>query len=148
MPAAIRRPWSERHKQLSVLGSSAERSAASPAKRYSTVVERDRERLASGDRVALGRAFAWAAATYWLSIFPVVRREIAGLRKRAEGIPDPVLREEALQALAKRGNIEGAAAFATLVPKARRRAVTRALVAFQAAYNYVDMLAEQPVRIQ
>jgi tetraprenyl-beta-curcumene synthase len=42
--------------------------------------------------------------------------------------------------------MEGAAAFATLVPRARRRAVVRALVAFQAAYNYVDMLAEQPCK--
>ncbi len=136
LPAAIRRPSSERHKQLSAVGSSAER--------YSTVVERDRERVTSGDRVALGWAFGTAAATYWLSVFPVVRREIARLRERASAIPDPVLRALALQALEKRGNMEGAAAFATLVPRGRRRAVARALVAFQAAYNYVDMLAEQP----
>ena len=135
LPAAIRRPSSERHKQLGAVGSSAER--------YSTVVERDRERVGSGDRVALGWAFAAAAATYWLSVFPVVCREIARLRERAFAIPDPVLRDLALQALEKRGNMEGAAAFATLVPRARRRAVARALVAFQAAYNYVDMLAEQ-----
>ena len=144
LPAAIRRPSSERHKQLSAVGSSADRSAGPSAERYSTVVERDRARAALGDRVALGWAFAAAAASYWLSVFPVVRREIARLRERASAIPDPVLREEALQALEKRGNMEGAAAFATLVPRARRRAVARALVAFQAAYNYVDMLAEQP----
>ena len=144
LPAAIRRPWSERHKQLGAIGSSAERSAGPSAERYSTVVERDRERVTSGDRVALGWAFAAAATSYWLSVFPVVRREIARLRERASAIPDPVLRELALQALEKRGNMEGAAAFATLVPRPRRRAVVRALVAFQAAYNYVDMLAEQP----
>ena len=144
LPTAIRRPWSERHKQLGAIGSSAERSAGPSAERYSTVVERDRERVTSGDRVALGWAFAAAATSYWLSVFPVVRREIARLRERASAIPDPVLRELALQALEKRGNMEGAAAFATLVPRPRRRAVVRALVAFQAAYNYVDMLAEQP----
>jgi tetraprenyl-beta-curcumene synthase len=136
LSTAIRRPWSERHTQLSAAGGSAER--------YSTVVERDRERRASGDRVALGWAFAGSAATYWLSVFPFVCREIAGLRQQASAIPDPALRDLALQALQKRGNMEGAAAFATLVPRPRRRAVARALVAFQAAYNYVDMLAEQP----
>jgi tetraprenyl-beta-curcumene synthase len=85
-----------------------------------------------------------AAATYWLSVFPFVCREIARLTERARAIPDPVLRDLALKALAKRGNMEGAAAFAILVPRANRRKVVRALVAFQAAYNYVDILAEQP----
>lgn len=148
LPVAIRRPWSERHNQLGPAGLPTERhrqlgAAGAFAERYSTVVEGHRERDASGDRIALGWAFADAAARYWLSVFPIVRREIARLRQRAKEIPDPVLRNLALEALEKRGNMEGAAAFATLVPRARRRAVVQALVAFQAAYNYVDMLAEQ-----
>ena len=44
----------------------------------------------------------------------------------------------------KRGNLEGAAAFAAFAPAAHRSAVTRAQVAFQAIYDYVDTLAEQP----
>ena len=55
-----------------------------------------------------------------------------------------MLRGLALAALAKRGNIEGAAAFATFVRARTEAAMVRALVAFQATYNYVDMLAEQP----
>jgi tetraprenyl-beta-curcumene synthase len=55
-----------------------------------------------------------------------------------------VLRQLALDSLVKRGNIEGAALFAVLSPRAHRHAAVRALVAFQAAYNYLDTLAEQP----
>ena len=55
-----------------------------------------------------------------------------------------MLRQLALDALDKRGNIEGAAAFAAFVPLARRAKATRATSAFQAAYNLLDMLGEQP----
>jgi tetraprenyl-beta-curcumene synthase len=49
----------------------------------------------------------------------------------------------ALEALEKRGNIEGAAAFAAFVPRRWRGEVTLALSAFQSAYNLLDMLGEQ-----
>jgi tetraprenyl-beta-curcumene synthase len=55
-----------------------------------------------------------------------------------------VLRGVTVDALAKRGNMEGAALFAVLAPRATRDAAVRALVAFQAAYNYLDTLVEQP----
>jgi tetraprenyl-beta-curcumene synthase len=96
------------------------------------------------ERVALAGVFVSAAVRYWLTVFPRVRRELRRRRSRACEVPDPVLRELALAALAKRGNIEGACAFATFVPWPRRRAAVRALAAFQRAYNYIDMLAEQP----
>jgi tetraprenyl-beta-curcumene synthase len=88
--------------------------------------------------------FAALATRYWLTVFPRACRELRAWRRRAEAIPDPVLRRLALEALAKRGNIEGAAAFAVFSPWRRRGAVVRALVAFQAAYNYADTLAEEP----
>jgi tetraprenyl-beta-curcumene synthase len=44
----------------------------------------------------------------------------------------------------ERGNLEGAAAFAVLVPRSHRTKVVRAAVAFQAVYDYIDTLAEQP----
>lgn len=44
----------------------------------------------------------------------------------------------------KRGNIEGAAAFAAFAPSRHCHAVVRAQVAFQAIYDCVDTLAEQP----
>jgi tetraprenyl-beta-curcumene synthase len=95
--------------------------------------------------VALAATFARGAFNYWGTVFPRVCVRIAVWRRRARRIPDPVLRSLALAALAeKRSNIEGAAAFAAFAPWGRRGAVTRALSSFQAAYNLLDMLGEQP----
>jgi tetraprenyl-beta-curcumene synthase len=56
-----------------------------------------------------------------------------------------VLRRHALLTQkSERGNLEGAAAFAVLAPRAHRACVLRAVVAFQATYDYIDTLAEQP----
>ncbi len=101
-------------------------------------------RTAPHNRVALLATFTHAALSYWTSVFPRVCFYIARWRRRARRIPDPVLRQLALDALEKRGNIEGAAAFAAFVPLARRANVTKATSAFQAAYNLLDMLGEQP----
>lgn len=101
-------------------------------------------RMAPLNRVALLVTFAHAAFSYWTSVFPRVCFYVARWRRRARRIPDPVLRQLALDALDKRGNIEGAAAFAAFVPLARRTDVTRATSAFQAAYNLLDILGEQP----
>jgi len=95
-------------------------------------------------RLSLFGAFAWAALRYWLTVFPRVASELRHWRRSANRIEDPALRQLALASLAKRTNMEGAAAFATFVPWRVRGSVIRALVAFQAIYNYADMLAEQP----
>ncbi|MGH2878746.1 MAG: DUF2600 family protein [Solirubrobacteraceae bacterium] len=93
----------------------------------------------------MDRAFLSAAVRYWTSVFPLACREIGAWRRRAQTIPDPVLRALAENALrAERGNLEGAAAMATFVPRAQQSAVVRAMVAFQAAYDYVDAVSEQP----
>jgi tetraprenyl-beta-curcumene synthase len=56
-----------------------------------------------------------------------------------------VLRRLALEAqLTKTANVEGAAAFAALVPVRRRGAVVCAHVAFQTMIDYLDTLSEQP----
>ncbi len=58
-----------------------------------------------------------------------------------------MLRQAAVTNLCtERLNLDGAAAFAAFVPDAYRAAVVRAQVAIQAAYDYVDTLAEQPCR--
>jgi tetraprenyl-beta-curcumene synthase len=98
------------------------------------------------ERLALAGAFTVAARSYWFTVFPRVCRELRRWRSRAAAITDPELCGLALDALGKRGNVEGAAAFAAFVPRARRSAVVRALVALQAAYDYADTLAEQPSR--
>ncbi len=88
---------------------------------------------------------ACTARRYWLAIFPRVAREVCRRRRLAKRIPDPALRSLALEALErKRGNLEGAAAFAALVPRATRPHVVRALVACQTICDYLDLLSEQP----
>jgi tetraprenyl-beta-curcumene synthase len=102
------------------------------------------ERRGTWGAVVLAGVFTGAALRFWLIVFPSVCRELRRLRRRAGEIPDAGLRGLALEALDERGNIEGAAAFAAFAPVRQRGAVLRALVAFQAAYNYLDILAEQP----
>jgi tetraprenyl-beta-curcumene synthase len=96
-------------------------------------------------RVASAAAFASAARSYWLDVFPVVRRELRRLRIEAGRIPDPTLRRLALATQeAKWANLEGAAVFAAFVPTAYRYGVARLLVGYQTAFDYADTLMEQP----
>ena len=95
-------------------------------------------------RVGLAVSFTGAARRYWLGVFPSVCSERRRRRARALEIPDPLLRRTALESQCKWGNVEGAAAFAAFVPRRHRRAAARAMVCLQAAYNYLDVLGEQP----
>jgi len=130
----------------SALGNVADVAAADPGGDTATTPTRSpTRRLASSEKgFALPLTFASTTLRYGLTIFPSVARELAHWRMRAGRISDPTLRRLALEALAKRGNMEGAALFAVLAPRAHRKQAIRALVAFQAAYNYLDLLAEQP----
>jgi tetraprenyl-beta-curcumene synthase len=96
--------------------------------------------------VGLSAAFLHSGLRYVLSMAPRVSEQVESWRRLAEQIPSPELRAHALQALSKRGNIEGAALFAVLAPPSHRLHATRALVAFQSAYNYLDTLSELPNR--
>ena len=98
----------------------------------------------AGGRVVLAGSFAGAARRYWLGVFPGVCAERRRREARAQEIPDQLLRQVVVDALRKWGNIEGASAFAAFVPRRRRAAAARAMVCFQAAYNYLDMLTELP----
>jgi tetraprenyl-beta-curcumene synthase len=90
-------------------------------------------------------ALAGAARSYWLGVFPDVCREVRVWRARAREIPDPALRRIALQAHSeKRGNLEGAAAFAAFAQPAGRHAAVRAVVAYQTMFDYLDNLSEEP----
>lgn len=91
-------------------------------------------------------AFATAAGVYWLEVFPHVKRELRHWQERAARIADRRLAALALQTLVhEHGNLEGAAVFALLAPRALRGEVIRATVAFQALYDFLDTLAELPV---
>jgi tetraprenyl-beta-curcumene synthase len=94
-------------------------------------------------------AFASAARSYWLGVFPVAQSEIRRLRRRATDIPDPKLRDLALDAQRRKwASLEGAAAFATFTPRKQRERVTRLLVNLQHVFDYADTLMEQPNDVQ
>ena len=82
--------------------------------------------------------FAETITRFLFRVLPWVRWELGQWRSRAAEIPDPVLRRHAQDSLRKRGNIEGAALFATLTPAAHRHQTIRALVAYQSAYDSIS----------
>lgn len=97
-------------------------------------------------RQAAAPQFARAAGIYWLEIFPLTRRERRVWEGRAETIPDPALRHDAQFTLrTKWGHSEGAAALATLVPRAYRRRVVRMAIAYQSIVDYLDTTSERRV---
>ncbi len=69
------------------------------------------------------RLFAGAARRYWFGVFPTARATQRRLLARAEAIPDPLLRADALASHHEKGsNSEGLAALAVLAPgRARPR---------------------------
>ncbi|HTD08613.1 MAG TPA: DUF2600 family protein [Solirubrobacteraceae bacterium] len=72
-----------------------------------------------------------------------VSREVACWRARAESIPDPELRADALSAIdCKRGNINGAAMFWTL-PNRRDHNLLKALIAYEVLADYLDCVSER-----
>jgi tetraprenyl-beta-curcumene synthase len=91
------------------------------------------------------RLFADAARRYWLGVFPVARSAQRRLLARAEAIPDPLLRADALAAHRDKGsNSEGLAALAVLAPREHRAQVVRSLVAYQLILDYLDGVSERP----
>lgn len=91
-----------------------------------------------------GVAVVRALGIYRSAVVPLVRREVGRWRGVAAGIPDPLLREQALSALDEKGlNVEATAVFATLAPRRTRPTAIRAMVALQVAIDYLDSLGEQ-----
>jgi tetraprenyl-beta-curcumene synthase len=91
------------------------------------------------------RLFATAARRYWLGVFPAARSAQRDLLGRAEAIPDPLLRADALASHRdKASNSEGLAALAVLAPPSRRAALARSLVAYQLMLDYLDGVSERP----
>lgn len=89
--------------------------------------------------------FARAAACYWLSIFPQLCRALRYWQRRAAEIPDAALRRAALDALdVKRGDLEGAVAFAVFAPTAVRRTLVGGIAAWEIAFDYLDSIGEMP----
>jgi tetraprenyl-beta-curcumene synthase len=94
---------------------------------------------------ASARLFASAARRYWLQVFPAGRAAQRHLLARAEAIPDPLLREDALVSHRQKGsNSEGLAAMAVLGPAPWRAPLARSLVSYQLMLDYLDGVSERP----
>ena len=90
-------------------------------------------------------ALAGAARNYWLGVFPDACREVRDLARASGGDPRPgATPDRAAGAREKRGNLEGAAAFAAFAQPAGRHATVRAVVAYQTMFDYLDNLSEEP----
>lgn len=82
-------------------------------------------------------------ARYWLTVFPLARRQLRRWSAAADTIPDPELRRLAHATLADEHlNAEGAALFATLAPWRHTPALIRAVVAYQVLYDFLDTITE------
>jgi tetraprenyl-beta-curcumene synthase len=90
-------------------------------------------------------AFTRAARQYWLSVFPSAQAELNAWCRRAEQIPDRVLRKAAFDGLFSKGvDLEGATAFAAFVLPPLQVKVVRAITAFEIAFDYLDSVVELP----
>jgi len=103
---------------------------------------------AFGDRQLLARAgvaLVLANIRFWGKVAPLVGAQLKRWEQRARAIEDPTLRALALAKLhEERFNAEVAATLATLAPRAHRKAVVEAIVAYEVMYDYLDGLTEQP----
>lgn len=73
--------------------------------------------------------------------------EVRRWRRRAEAIPDPNLRADALHVLGqRRGHLDGAALFWTL-PRRRDRTLLRALVTYELTQDYLDNVSERAAAV-
>jgi tetraprenyl-beta-curcumene synthase len=79
----------------------------------------------------------------YLKILPVVHKELAYWKKRAEDIPNPELRKQALASIeTKAFHCQGGAILALLAEKKRRQAI-RFIVAYQTISDYLDNLCDR-----
>ena len=90
-------------------------------------------------------ALALANARYWSTVAPHVQRELRHWQGPASAIGDPRLRALALEKLRRESfNAEVAATIATLAPREHRTDVSRAIVALELLFDYLDGRTEQP----
>jgi tetraprenyl-beta-curcumene synthase len=110
--------------------------------------ERSKRRAIAADRAVTPgalSALALANARYWPSTAPLVRRQLARWRARAEQIEQATLRELALRRLSEVGfNAEVAATLATLAPRGPRARVVEAIVALEIIFDFLDGITERP----
>ena len=102
-----------------------------------------------GDRRLLLQSYLallLANARYWPTVAPHVRVQLGRYENSARAIRDPALQALALDKLEDQGfHAQVAATLATLAPRSRRASATRAIVAIEVMYDYLDGLTEQRI---
>lgn len=89
-------------------------------------------------------ALATANARYWSSVYPLVRHQLSRWETAAGTLPSAGTRTLAVGKLrSERFNVELAATFAVLAPRARRSLTVQASVALQVLYDFLDALGER-----
>lgn len=90
-------------------------------------------------------ALVLANVRFWTTVAPLLGAQLRRWERHAHAINDPVLHALALEELREeRFNAEVAATLATLAPRAHRKTVVEAIVAYEVMYDYLDRLVEQP----
>lgn len=89
-------------------------------------------------------AFSIAISRYARTVAPVIDREMARWRARAERIPDPRLRQHAETNLRDAAaHVQVAGLILTLAPRRHRAQALVAAVAIEVAYDYLDSITEE-----
>jgi tetraprenyl-beta-curcumene synthase len=93
-----------------------------------------------------GMAFLLANARYWSTIAPTARAQLRRWREHAIAIPDPRLRQIALDNLREEGfNALATTTLAALAPRRHQPLAVNAIVALQVMYDYLDSIIEHPL---
>ena len=94
--------------------------------------------------LALGPRGWFATARFVGTVIPLASRELAAIRHRAERIPAPALREQALASIdGKAYHVQGGAILATFMRGARARRYVAIVAALETIYDYLDNLCDR-----
>ncbi|HEY0615010.1 MAG TPA: DUF2600 family protein [Candidatus Elarobacter sp.] len=94
--------------------------------------------------IALGPRGWSATARFLTTVVPRAGRELAAIRARAERIPDPALREQALASIdGKAYHVQGGCILATFMRGEQMRRYVAIVAALETIYDYLDNLCDR-----
>ena len=94
--------------------------------------------------IALGPRGWLATMRYLCAVLPQADRVLAEIRVRAEAIPDPALREQALASIdGKAYHVQGGCILATFMRRPTARRYVEIVAALETIYDYLDNLCDR-----
>jgi tetraprenyl-beta-curcumene synthase len=104
--------------------------------------------LRSPDRfvrlIRLGPRGLASMARFLISVVPRASRALEGIRERANAIPAPALREQALASIdGKAFHVQGGCILATFLPEADATRFVRIVASLETIYDYLDNLCDR-----